>query len=291
MITLSFCRLKFKFCLAFLPIKKLYIWQNFALLINYTTYENPTTSEWVTFVHGAGGSSSIWFKQVREFQKHFNVLLLDLRGHGNSKDQLKSALKQKYTFKAIADDIYEVLVHLQIEKSHFIGISLGSIVIRQLAEMHPERVQTMILGGAILKMNFRSQVLMKLGNTFKYVLPYLILYRFFAFVIMPKKNHKQSRLLFINEAKKLYQKEFIKWFKLTAEINPVLKWFRQVELNIPTLYVMGEEDYMFLPSVRQVVANHVKTAQLFVIQNCGHVVNVEQPVIFNEAVIGYLRRK
>ena len=258
-------------------------------MINFTIYENSATTEWVTFVHGAGGSSSIWFKQVREFQKHFNVLLLDLRGHGNSKDQLKSALKQKYTFKAIAEDIHEVLTHLQIEKSHFIGISLGSIVIRQLAEMHPERVQTMILGGAILKMNFRSQVLMKLGNTFKYVLPYLILYRFFAFVIMPKKNHKQSRLLFINEAKKLYQKEFIKWFKLTAEINPVLKWFRQVELNIPTLYVMGEEDYMFLPSVRQVVANHFKTAELFIIQNCGHVVNVEQPVIFNEAVIGYLK--
>src|SRR5690606_40220958 len=92
--------------------------------------------------------------------------------------QLQSALKQKYTFKAIADDVYEVLVHLQIQKSHFIGISLGSIVIRQLAEMHPDRVQTMILGGAILKMNFRSQVLMKLGNTFKYVLPYLLLYRF-----------------------------------------------------------------------------------------------------------------
>jgi pimeloyl-ACP methyl ester carboxylesterase len=175
-------------------------------LINFTTYQNPASIEWVTFVHGAGGSSSIWFKQVREFQKHFNVLLLDLRGHGSSKVPLKNVIQQKYTFKAIADDIYEVLVHLQIEKSHFIGISLGSIVIRQLAEMYPERVQTMILGGAILKMNFRSQVLMKLGNTFKYVLPYLILYRFFAFVIMPKKNHKQSRLLFINEAKKVIPK-------------------------------------------------------------------------------------
>jgi pimeloyl-ACP methyl ester carboxylesterase len=260
-------------------------------LINYTIFQKSEATEWVTFVHGAGGSSSIWFKQVREFQKYFNVLLLDLRGHGDSKGQLKKAFQQKYTFKAIAEDIHEVLEHLQIQKSHFIGISLGSIVIRQLAEMHPERVHTMILGGAILKMNFRSQVLMKLGNTFKYVLPYLLLYRFFAFVIMPKKNHKQSRLLFINEAKKLYQKEFIKWFKLTAEINPVLKWFRQVELNIPTLYVMGEEDYMFLPSVKQVVINHAKTAQLFIIQNCGHVVNVEQPVIFNTAVIAYLKQR
>ena len=247
------------------------------------------STEWVTFVHGAGGSSSIWFKQIRDFHKHFNVLLLDLRGHGNSNEQIKTAFKQKYTFKSIANDVIEVIDHLQINSSHFVGISLGSIVIRQLAEMYPTRVQSMILGGAILKMNFRSQILMRLGNTFKYVLPYLVLYKFFAFVIMPKKNHKNSRLLFINEAKKLYQKEFIKWFKLTAEINPVLRLFRQIELDIPTLYVMGEEDYMFLPSVRQVVANHAKTAELFIIQNCGHVVNVEQPVIFNEKVIGYIR--
>lgn len=257
-------------------------------MINYTIYRNGSSEEWVTFVHGAGGSSSIWFKQIRDFQKKYNILLLDLRGHGDSKALPKNTLKQRYTFTAIADDILEVLDFLEIKESHFVGISLGSILIRQLAEMYPDRVQTMIMGGAILKMNFRSQVLMRLGNVFKYVLPYLILYRFFAFVIMPRKNHNQARLLFINEAKKLYQKEFIKWFKLTAEINPVLRCFRQVELDIPTLYVMGGEDYMFLPSVRQVSANHFKTSTLVVIENCGHVVNVEQPTIFNESVLSFL---
>lgn len=258
-------------------------------MINYTIYENIETRLWVTFVHGAGGSSAIWFKQIREFQKQYNVLLIDLRGHGNIKPTLKTAFKQQYTFSALANDILEVLDHLKIQKSHFVGISLGTILIRQLAEMYPERVQSMILGGAILKMNFRSQVLMRLGNMFKYVLPYLVLYRFFAFVIMPKKNHKQSRLLFINEAKKLYQKEFIKWFKLTAEINPVLKYFRQLELNIPTLYVMGEEDYMFLPSVRQIVLKHSKSSELHVIPQCGHVVNVEQPAIFNKTVLSFIQ--
>lgn len=74
-------------------------------------------------------------------------------------------------------------------------------------------------------------------------------------------------------------------------MEQTLKWFRQVELNIPTLYVMGEEDYMFLPSVKQVVANHAKTAQIFIIENCGHVVNVEHPAIFNQAVIGYLKQR
>jgi pimeloyl-ACP methyl ester carboxylesterase len=189
----------------------------------------------------------------------------------------------------LANDILEVLDFLQIQKSHFVGISLGTILIRQLAEMYPDRVQSMIMGGAILKMNFRSQILMFLGNTFKYILPYLLLYRFFAFVIMPNKNHKQSRILFINEAKKLYQKEFIKWFKLTAEINPVLRWFRQVELNIPTLYVMGEEDYMFLPAVRKVVESHYRSSKLCVIQNSGHVVNVEQPLLFNSEVLSFIK--
>lgn len=255
-------------------------------MINYTIYPNQSSSQWVTFVHGAGGSSSIWFKQIRDFQKHFNVLLLDLRGHGDSK---KTSFAKKYTFESIAQDVMEVIDHLKIESSHFVGISLGTIVIRQLAEMHPERVKSMIMGGAILKMNFRSQVLMRLGNAFKYVLPYLVLYRFFAFIIMPKANHKQSRLLFINEAKKLYQKEFIKWFKLTAEINPVLRWFRLVELNIPTLYVMGEEDYMFLPSVKKVVESHYKTAKLCVIEKCGHVVNVEQSSVFNTKVLCFLK--
>jgi pimeloyl-ACP methyl ester carboxylesterase len=257
-------------------------------VINYTIYKNENSEQWVTFVHGAGGSSSIWFKQIRDFQKHYNVLLLDLRGHGASKSSLKSAFKQKYTFSALAEDILEVIDYLKIQKSHFVGISLGTILIRQLAETHPSRVQSMILGGAILKMNFRSQILMRLGNMFKYVLPYLVLYKFFAFVIMPKESNKQSRILFINEAKKLYQKEFIKWFKLTAEINPVLKWFRQVELNIPTLYVMGESDYMFLPSVQKVVESHYKSSKLFIIENCGHVVNVEQPNIFNSAVISFI---
>ncbi len=257
-------------------------------MINYTIYENKNATQWVTFVHGAGGSSSIWFKQIRDFQKHFNVLLLDLRGHGNSNQQIKKAFQNKYTFQSIANDVLEVIDFLKIRKSHFVGISLGTILIRQLAETNPERIQSMILGGAILKMNFRSQILMRLGNIFKYVLPYLVLYKFFAFVIMPNKNHKQSRLLFINEAKKLYQKEFIRWFKLTAEINPILKWFRQVEVNVPTLYIMGEEDYMFLPSVRKVVEKHYKSSKLFVIENCGHVVNVDRPIVFNKEVISFI---
>nr|WP_317631071.1 alpha/beta hydrolase [uncultured Flavobacterium sp.] len=260
-------------------------------MLSYTLFENKNSTEYVTFVHGAGGSSTIWFKQIREFKKYFNVILLDLRGHGESGKKQNKIFKGNYTFKTVANDVYELLQHLKVEKSHFVGISLGTIVIRQLAEMYPYKVQSMIMGGAIMQMNFRSQILMKLGNLFKNMIPYLLLYKLFAFIIMPKKNHKQSRLMFVNEAKKLYQKEFIRWFKLTTEINPLLKWFRQVELNIPTLYIMGDEDYMFLPAVKKVVESHVKTAQLFIVKNCGHVVNVDNPTAFNQKAIEFLLQK
>ncbi len=256
-------------------------------MLSYTKYKHKTASKWVTFVHGAGGSSTIWFKQVREFKKYFNVLLLDLRGHGNSKAHLKDVFKDKYTFDFITNDIVEVINHEKIQKSHFIGISLGTILIRNLAEKHPERVESMVMGGAIMKLNFRSQLLMRLGVIFKSIVPYIWLYKFFAFIIMPNKNHKESRLLFVREAKKLYQKEFIRWFKLTSEINPLLRFFRMVDIKIPTLYVMGREDYLFLPTIQKIVVKHA-ISELLVIENCGHVVNVEQPIVFNTRVISYL---
>lgn len=257
-------------------------------MLSYSVYNNDKSTKWVTFVHGAGGSSSIWFRQIRAFKEEFNVLLVDLRGHGNSQNQNNHSPSKDYTFKDISNDILEVLNHLKIKKSHFIGISLGTILIRDLAERNPDMVESMIMGGAILKLNTRSKFLMGFGNVFKSVVPYIFLYKLFAFIIMPKKNHKESRLLFVKEAKKLYQKEFLRWYKLTAQLKPVLSLFRMKDINIPTLYVMGEQDHLFLPSIKKVIKDH-RSAQLHVIKNCGHVVNGEQPIEFNERVLAFLK--
>jgi len=124
-------------------------------MLHFNTHVIDPKADWVTFVHGAGGSSNIWFKQLREFRKHFNLLLVDLRGHGGSrKPELDH--KQRYTFQAIGDDIIQVLDHLSIQKTHYIGISLGTIIIRELSERYPERTLSMIMGGAVMKLNFRG---------------------------------------------------------------------------------------------------------------------------------------
>ncbi|MES2731518.1 MAG: alpha/beta hydrolase [Bacteroidota bacterium] len=253
------------------------------------TSGGASMADWVVFIHGAGGSSSIWFKQLREFRQHFNVLLIDLRGHGKSKDLLTAYVENSYTFKDISLDVLEVLDHLRIQAAHFVGISLGCIIIRTLGELQPTRIQSMVLGGAITRLNIRSNVLMNLGNLLKRVVPYMWLYSLFAWVIMPKQRHEKSRSLFIEEAKRLAQKEFLRWYKMTAEINPLLKYFKEKELSIPTLYVMGDEDYMFLPPVKIIVSKH-QSAYLAILSNSGHVVNVDQPDQFNHISIDFIRQ-
>ena len=256
-------------------------------MLHYTTYLLSESSPWVTFIHGAGGSSSIWFRQIKDFKKSFNVLLVDLRGHGRSKKIDYENLK-RYTFDKIGDDVMEVLDYLQIKKTHFVGISLGTIIIREITERFPNRTISMVLGGAVMKLNVRGQILMRLGALLQSIVPYLLLYKLLAFVIMPRKKHKESRNLFINEAKKLYQREFKRWFTLVSEVNPLLNLFRIKDSGVPTLYIMGEEDYMFLPSIKQLVKNHI-SSELFVIPACGHVVNVEKPDEFNRQALYFLQ--
>jgi len=240
------------------------------------------------FVHGAGGSSSIWFKQVRAYTKHFNVLMVDLRGHGKSQDIADFPRYLNYTFDEISREVIEVLDHLGIDKAHFIGVSLGSIIIRTLSEQAPGRVASIVLGGAVVRLDFRSRFLVGVGHLFKRIIPYLWLYSLFAWIIMPRKRHRESRLLFINEAKKLCQKEFVRWFRLTYEVNPLLRFFREKELPVPTLYLMGEEDHLFLPPVRTLVQQHAHS-MLRIIEDSGHVCNVDQPEIFNRLSIDFIR--
>lgn len=255
-------------------------------MLYYHTYPHATSSEWVTFVHGAGGSSSIWYRQIKAFKAQFNVLLVDLRGHGRSKMPTVNNMSS-YTFEQIGDDVMEVLDHLDIKKTHWVGISLGTIIIRDITERYRDRTHTMIMGGAVMKLNLRGRILMRLGLIIQSVVPYIILYKLVARILMPRPNHRESRNLFIREAKKLYKKEFSRWMTLAAEVNPLLRFFRINDIKVPTLYIMGSQDYMFLPSIRKLVQHH-EFSELKIIQDCGHVVNVERPQTFNNISLDFL---
>ena len=255
-------------------------------MLYYKEYLLSPEAEWVVFIHGAGGSSTVWFKQLKDFRKHFNLLLIDLRGHGKSSEVVTDKDYKNYSFELIAKDIIEVLDHLQTPKAHFIGVSLGTLIIRQLGDMITPRIHSMILVGAITHFNLKSRFWVGLGSIFKNILPYMWLYRLFAFVIMPAKNHAESRNVFVKEAQKLCQREFLRWYRLTSQLTGLFRKF-ETNISIPTLFVMGEQDHMFLDPIKLMVKN-MQDVALLIVRECGHVVNIEQAGIFNDEVIKYL---
>ncbi|MDZ5473844.1 alpha/beta hydrolase [Bacillus sp. 31A1R] len=255
-------------------------------MLYYRTYVIDPSTPWVTFIHGAGGSSSIWYKQLKEFKNHFNVLLVDLRGHGKSG---KGDWKKGDSFDQVSEEVVKVLNHLHIKTTHFVGISLGTIVIQTIARKHPDRISSMILGGAVIKLNLRTNFLLTVGKIGRYFIPYMWLYRLFAWIIMPQQSQVESRNVFISSAKKMCQKEFIRWFQLTRRINPYLKNLQFDFKNIPTLFIMGQEDYLFLPPVKMLVEKN-QSLKLVNIEDCGHVCNIDQPQRFNEETIAFIKQ-
>ncbi len=256
-------------------------------MLHFRTYIHRDSSEWVVFIHGAGGSSAVWYKQIQAYARHFNLLLIDLRGHGNSADG--PTLKRfDYSFESIALDVAEVLDHLEIKQAHFVGVSLGTIVIRKFAEIRSAYVKSMIMVGAITEMNLKSRFLVRLGRMFRHVMPPMWLYRLFAFIIMPMDQAGESRNVFIREAQKLAKQEFIRWFKLTHRMTAKLRKMEENDPGIPILYVMGEHDHLFLEPIKQRV-NKFANQSLAVVEKCGHVVNIEKAALFNDLSIDYLR--
>jgi pimeloyl-ACP methyl ester carboxylesterase len=258
-------------------------------VLHYRTYILDPRREWVVLVHGAGGSSSIWFRQLRAYREEFNVLLVDLRGHGGSADVPAARDGAPYTFQAVSGEVVEVLDHEGIDAAHFVGISLGSLIVRTIAEIAPDRVRSMVLGGAIVRLNTRSRVLVFTGNAVRRFVPFMWLYKLYAWILMPRLRNRESRTIFIREAQKLAQKEFLRWWRLTLELTPLLRLFEERDVPIPTLYLMGGEDYMFLPPVRELARRHA-SAVLQVIEECGHVCNIERPDEFNAISIDFMKK-
>ena len=89
----------------------------------------------VIMLHGGLANANYWGHQVRALQRHYQVIVMESRGHGRS-----SRNREPYGYDLMASDVLGLLDHLKIGKAAIVGWSDGAIIGLDIAMKHPERV-------------------------------------------------------------------------------------------------------------------------------------------------------
>ena len=252
-------------------------------MLKYEIIDNQA-EEWVVFVHGLGGSTKTWNRQIDSFSENYNLLLLDLPGHGSNADNTIRKVDPQKLHTGIRD----TLDHLGIRQAHFVGMSMGTIVIANFAVRYPSYVDTIIFGGSVLKLSGIYKQALIVANQIKRRVPYEFLFQFFAWFMMPRQRHKKSRLIFLQEVVKLKKETLFAWMEyLMFSLNPD-KILNKLEfLGKHILFISGAEDHCFIQDAKA-IAKRMKGTEIRIIEKCGHVCSIERSKLFNCLALEYL---
>lgn len=249
-------------------------------MLNYEVHQG-TNQKWVIFLHGIGGSVRTWKKQLDAF-KEYNVILVDLPGHGKSKED------QHITIPAVNQCLKDVLDSLAIDKVDIVALSLGTLVAIHFTLKYPERVNALVLGGSIINIDGVYRNAMKITYACKKIVPYKLLYKILAKVILPKKNHKRSRMIFVRESLQMSREMFISWLHYTMQILHSEEIMEKLKaLKVKLCFISGSEDRCFLSGTIKCV-KQLENCTFKLIKNCGHVCSIERADEFNALALDFL---
>lgn len=103
---------------------------------NEIAYKEMGKGETIVLLHGFCGSMSYWDNVATKLSSEYRVILIDLRGHGNSSSDV-----YPFTIDDLAKDLKEVLESLQVGQVYLFGHSLGGYVTLSLMEHFPEKLK------------------------------------------------------------------------------------------------------------------------------------------------------
>jgi aminoacrylate hydrolase len=109
-------------------------------------YERHGQGPTLMLVPGLGGAGAVWRHQVPAFAKHFDVVVHDHRGAGQS-----SPSRIRYSVDQMANDALKLMDALGIAKAHYLGHSTGGAMGQVLAIDHPQRIDGLVLSATWAK--------------------------------------------------------------------------------------------------------------------------------------------
>ena len=208
-------------------------------------------------LHGNGEDVSYFAHQMEPFAKHFRVIAIDTRGHGQTPRG-----NAPFTIRQFAEDLLGFMDQHRIEKAHILGFSDGGNIAMVFAMAHPERVEKLILDGANLD---------AAGVKRSIQIPIEIGYRIakiFAGKSPEAKKNAELLGLMVND--------------------PNVKPEELARIQCPTLVIAGSKD-MIKEGHTRLIARSIPGAQMVIIPG-NHFVANKNPDAFNEAILHFLSK-
>ncbi|CAD5109017.1 3-oxoadipate enol-lactonase [Zestomonas carbonaria] len=228
-----------------------------------------------------GTTLHMWDDQVQELSRHFRVLRYDTRGHGAS-----SVPAGPYSLARLGQDVTELLDSLDIERAHFLGLSLGGIIGQWLGIHAPARIDRLIL-----------------SNTSPFLGP------------ADQWDERIASVLHAEDMSETAETFLRNWFpaRMLEARDPVVERFRAMllatnrhglagayaavrdtdlrgdlaRISRPTLVIAGQYDTVTAASHSELIAESIPGARLLVLP-AVHLSNIEYPSEFLVAVLGFL---
>jgi len=238
------------------------------------------------FLHGIGGNRTNWHDQLAEFGAHFHAVAWDARGYGSS-DDYEGALD----FGDFAADLVRVIDHFGAARAHLVGLSMGGVIAMDFATRFPDRVATLTLcdtmpGFGHLSdaqrrefISLRQEPLLA-GKEPRDIAPVV------AKTLLRKSPRPGCFERLVASMTALHKQSYIK--TITGSVN----YARPLELetiSAPVHIVVGDEDTLTPPATSLAMVKRIAGARMTVIENAGHLSNMENPAAFNAALNKFLK--
>lgn len=220
----------------------------------------------VILIHGLSDDLRFWDPIIHELSKNYRTIAFDLRGHGKSDKP-----EGPYSIKQFVEDIYGVLLKLGIKEAHFIGFSMGSAILLQMAIDHPQIVNKLVLISSFsfinhdLKNHFinLNECLVEGGFS-------LFFDKMVPLVLLPESiKENQSTINEIKKEKVKTESEVALINSIDACLNFNLK-DRTCEISKPVLIICGKEDEFTPLNLSIQIHESIKDSKLSIVENCGH---------------------
>jgi 3-oxoadipate enol-lactonase len=230
----------------------------------------------VLFLHGIGGNRHSWTRQVAFFSDGFTAAAWDARGYGDSEDY-----EGPLDFSALTSDLLRVLDHFKAEKANLVGLSMGGRIARNFALAHPERLSSLVLANTSPGFDTLSpEQVRKFVEERRNRTPESMRR------MLGSKADKGAFDVLLKAFHALRKESFVK----TLEASVAQDRAAPIEkIRVPTLVITGDEDPVYPPALQRRMAERIPGARFVEFQGCGHLSNLEQPELFNDEVLRFLK--